>query len=191
MLPLILEKVDIDAIAINNEMDGNFPAHEPNPLKEENLAQLKKTIRKENADFGVCFDGDADRLGVVSGKGDTIRNDFLTAMIAKRLLKEQKNETILYDLRSSKVVGEEIEKAGGRGVMCRVGHAFIKKQMREANGIFAGELSGHYYYRDNFFCRQRTDNLHVPFEHGHRSNPFKKILGKWRSECKDPEQRCI
>jgi len=152
MLPLILEKVDIDAIAINNEMDGNFPAHEPNPLKEENLAQLKKTIRKENADFGVCFDGDADRLGVVSGKGDTIRNDFLTAMIAKRLLKEQKNETILYDLRSSKVVGEEIEKAGGRGVMCRVGHAFIKKQMREANGIFAGELSGHYYYRDNFFA---------------------------------------
>ena len=159
MLPSILEKINIDPVMINNEMDGNFPAHEPNPLKEENLAQLKETIKEENADFGVCFDGDADRLGVVSGDGATIRNDFLTAMIAKQFLKTQKNETVLYDLRSSRVVGEEIEKAGGRGVMCRVGHAFIKKQMREANGIFAGELSGHYYYRDNWFA----DNALITF----------------------------
>ncbi len=134
---------------INDEMDGNFPAHEPNPLKEENLQQLKDNMN--DADIGICFDGDGDRVGVVS-RQETIRNDFITAAIAKDLLKTHKGETILYDLRSSRVVREEIEKAGGRAVMCRVGHAFIKKQMREENALFAGELSGHFYYRENYFA---------------------------------------
>jgi phosphomannomutase len=132
---------------INDEMDGNFPAHEPNPLKEENMQQLKEKTK----DLGVCFDGDGDRVGVVY-KGEILRNDFLTAIIARELLKENPGATILYDLRSSRVVKEEIEAAGGRALMCRVGHAFIKRQMREENALFAGELSGHFYYRDNYFA---------------------------------------
>ncbi|MDY6986129.1 MAG: phosphomannomutase/phosphoglucomutase [Candidatus Thermoplasmatota archaeon] len=134
---------------INDEMDGNFPAHEPDPLKEENLQQLKDNMN--DVDIGICFDGDGDRVGVISQQ-ETIRNDFITAIIAKDLLKTHKGETMLYDLRSSRVVREEIEKAGGRAVMCRVGHAFIKKQMREENALFAGELSGHFYYRENYFA---------------------------------------
>lgn len=133
---------------INDEMDGNFPAHEPNPLKEENMKQLEEKSRRG---LGVCFDGDGDRVGVVHN-GETIRNDFLTAIIARELLIKNPGATILYDLRSSRVVREEIERAGGRAVMCRVGHAFIKRQMREENALFAGELSGHFYYRDNYFA---------------------------------------
>lgn len=132
---------------INDEMDGNFPAHEPDPLKEENMRQLKEQTK----DIGICFDGDGDRVGVVY-RGEILRNDFLTAIIARELLKESPDATVLYDLRSSRVVREEIEKAGGRALMCRVGHAFIKKQMREENALFAGELSGHFYYRDNYFA---------------------------------------
>jgi len=132
---------------INDEMDGNFPAHEPDPLKEENLQQL----RERTKDLGICFDGDGDRVGVIF-RQETIRNDFITAIIAKDLLKTHKGETILYDLRSSRIVREEIEKAGGKAVMCRVGHAFIKRQMREENALFAGELSGHFYYRENYFA---------------------------------------
>lgn len=133
---------------INDEMDGNFPAHEPNPLKEENMQQLKE---KSGNDLGVCFDGDGDRVGVVYG-GETIRNDFLTAVIATEMLRENPGATVLYDLRSSRVVREEIERAGGKALMCRVGHAFIKRQMREEDALFAGELSGHFYYRDNYFA---------------------------------------
>jgi phosphomannomutase len=133
---------------INDEMDGNFPAHEPNPLKEENMRQLKE---RAGGGLGICFDGDGDRVGVVYN-GETIRNDFLTAIIARELLIKNPGATVLYDLRSSRVVKEEIEAAGGKAMMCRVGHAFIKKQMREENALFAGELSGHFYYRDNYFA---------------------------------------
>lgn len=132
------------------DYDGSFPNHEANPLDEENFAALQAKVRAGNYDFGIAFDGDADRVGFVDEKGDIVSMDMITALIAESLLQKEKG-VVFYDLRSSKAVKELIEENGGDARMCRVGHAFIKAQMREANAVFAGELSGHYYFRENFF----------------------------------------
>ena len=134
--------------------DGSFPHHVANPLIESNTADLQKKVLQEKADIGVAFDGDADRCGFIDEKGQRIHEDLVTALIAESFLAENPGSAIVYDLRSSKVVPETIRKLGGRPVRCRVGHAFIKEKMRQENAVFAGELSGHYYYRDVGF----TDN---------------------------------
>ncbi len=129
--------------------DGTFPNHEANPLNLETFADLQAMVRAGDYAFGVAFDGDADRAGFVDEKGEIVAMDLITALIAEDILATEKG-VIFYDLRSSKVVAEVIEAAGGTAMMSRVGHAFIKQQMRDNNAIFAGELSGHYYYRDNY-----------------------------------------
>lgn len=131
-------------------LDGAFPHHEANPLKTETLKDLQEKVRAGQYDFGAAFDGDADRVGFVDEKGDIIPMDLITALIAQSILKKVKGN-VLYDLRSSWSVKEVIEENGGTPHMCRVGHAFIKQQMRDLDAVFAGELSGHYYFRDNFF----------------------------------------
>ena len=131
-------------------LDGTFPNHEANPLKAETLEPLQAMIRKGSYDFGVAFDGDADRAGFVDEKGNIIPMDMITALIAQDILSKEKG-VIFYDLRSSWIVKEIIEKNGGTPMMSRVGHTFIKQQMRDNNAIFAGELSGHYYFRSNYF----------------------------------------
>ncbi|WP_292522024.1 phosphomannomutase/phosphoglucomutase [Methanoculleus sp.] len=136
------------------EPDGRFPHHHANPLDPETTRDLQDRVVAEGADFGVAFDGDGDRCGFIDERGERVREDLVTALIAEFLLLEVAGATILYDLRSSRAVVETIEKAGGRAVRSRVGHAFIKALMREENALFAGELSGHYYYRDMGF----TDN---------------------------------
>jgi len=158
--------IDIDPLYA--ELDGSFPNHEANPLKTETLATLQKKIRSGEAlaepseaknailakegkyDFGAAFDGDADRVGFVDEKGDIVPMDMITALIAQSILKKEKGY-ILYDLRSSWTVREVIEENGGTAQMCRVGHAFIKQDMRKVKAIFAGEVSGHYYFRDNYY----------------------------------------
>jgi len=139
----------IDIEPMFEALDGSFPNHEANPLKEETLHALQAKIRGGTYDFGVAFDGDADRAGFVDEKGAVIPMDLITALVAQDLLSHEPG-TILYDLRSSWAVKEAIEEKGGKPVQCRVGHAFIKQQMRENNAVFAGELSGHYYFRDNY-----------------------------------------
>lgn len=131
-------------------LDGTFPNHEANPLKAETLEPLQAMIRKGSYDFGVAFDGDADRAGFVDEKGNIVPMDMITALIAQDILSKEKG-VIFYDLRSSWTVKEVIEKNGGTPMMSRVGHTFIKQQMRDNNAIFAGELSGHYYFRSNYF----------------------------------------
>lgn len=138
-----------------NELDGTFPNHEANPLNHETLTALQERIKTGNCDFGIAFDGDADRCGFVDEKGEIIPMDLITALIAQDLLAKE-NGVILYDLRSSWAVKEIIEKEGGTPMMSRVGHAFIKEQMRDNNAIFAGELSGHYYFRYNFFTESSS-----------------------------------
>ena len=133
-----------------NELDGTFPNHEANPLKIDTLAALQAKVREGGYDFGVAFDGDADRAGFVDEKGDVITMDMITAIVAQEILKHEKG-VVLYDLRSSWAVKEIIAESGGTPMMCRVGHAFIKQQMRDNAAVFAGELSGHYYFRDNFY----------------------------------------
>jgi phosphomannomutase len=137
-------------IPLFDELDGSFPNHEANPLKTETLAALRERVVAEKADLGVSFDGDADRAGFVDETGQVIPMDLVTALIAKDILVKKGQQTILYDLRSSQVVREVIEENHGRAVECRVGHAFIKQMMREYDACFAGELSGHYYFKDNY-----------------------------------------
>jgi phosphomannomutase len=151
MVPLIFDKIGIEIIKINFEHKGVFK-HDPNPLVESNLKQLKETVKKRKADIGVCFDGDADRLMMVDEKGETISCDLMTALMVPYFLKKSPGAAVVYDLRSSWVVREEIVKAGGIARRERVGHAYMKKTLRTAHAIFGGELSGHFYYRDNFYA---------------------------------------
>jgi len=143
----ILEKLPIEVVRLYFEPDGRFPNHEADPLKVENLADVCEAVRREKADFGVAFDGDGDRAVFVDGAGEPISADLATALIARHILARSPGALILYDLRSSRVVAEEIERCGGIARMCRVGHSFVKAQMREEGAAFAGELSGHLYFR--------------------------------------------
>ena len=144
-----LEGLPIDMDRLFDIPDGTFPNHEGNPLHYETFRDLQAKIRSGKYDFGVAFDGDADRAGFTDEKGNIVPMDLVTAIIAQDILSTHKGATILYDLRSSWAVKEVIIKAGGVPVMSRVGHAFIKQQMREHNAIFAGELSEHYYFQAN------------------------------------------
>lgn len=130
---------------------GKF-VHEPNPLVDANLKQLQQAVRQQRADFGACFDGDADRCVFVDETGAIVRSDFVTALLAKSFLKDNPGSTIVYDLRSSWVLKEEIEQAGGVPKRQRVGHVFMKRALADSGGVFGGELSGHFYFRDNFSC---------------------------------------
>jgi phosphomannomutase len=141
-------------VPIYLEPDGRFPHHHANPLDPKTTRELQERVVAEGADMGVAFDGDGDRCGFIDERGERVREDLVTGLVAEYLLEENPGATILYDLRSSRAIREAIERAGGRGVRSRVGHAFIKTAMREEDALFAGELSGHYYYRDMGF----TDN---------------------------------
>ena len=151
MVPVIFSDLPMKIVPLNFEHKGKFK-HEPNPLVEKNLAQVKAAVKKSKCDFGLCFDGDGDRLMMVDEKSATIGCDLMTALIAPYFLKKQPKSAIVYDLRSSLVVAEEIIKNGGTPRRERVGHVFMKKAMRDSHAIFGGELSGHFYYRDNFCC---------------------------------------
>ena len=150
VVPEIFGDLPIEIVPLNFEHAGKFK-HPPNPLVEKNLAQIKAAVKKRKCDFGICFDGDADRLIMVDEKGKTIGCDLLTALMVPYFLKSEPNSTVVYDLRSSLVVSEEIIKNGGTPRRERVGHAFMKKAMRDSHAIFGGELSGHFYYRDNYW----------------------------------------
>ncbi len=143
----LLAKLDLEVERLYFEPDGTFPNHEADPLKVENLADVAEAVKRSGADFGVAFDGDADRAVFVDDTGEPITSDLVTALFARRVLSRHPGGTVLYDLRSSRVTAEEIEAAGGRAEMCRVGHSFVKARMREVSAVFAGELSGHYYFR--------------------------------------------
>jgi phosphomannomutase len=131
------------------EEPGTCP-HEANPLQADTLTELKASVIKTGADIGIAYDGDADRIGFVDERGEILPMDLVTAIIAPEILKRHPGATILYDLRSSLSVKEEIERAGGIAHECKVGHANIKRQMRDEGAVFAGELSGHYYFNEGY-----------------------------------------
>lgn len=146
LLPDVFKRLGGEVVPLFWELDGTFPNHEANPLEEKNMKAVQAAVKEQKADLGVAFDGDADRVCFVTEEGVTIPGDISTALIARELLREQPGAAILYDLRSSRVTREVIEASGGRAVMSKVGHSNIKAQMREEGAIFAGELSGHYYF---------------------------------------------
>jgi phosphomannomutase len=140
---------NLSIVNLYNDLTYPFACHEANPLKTETLDELQTKVKEKKADLGIAYDGDADRVGFVDEMGTIIPMDLITALIAKIILKKNPGATILYDLRSSRAVKEIIEENGGHAIECKVGHANIKKQMREVGAIFAGELSGHYYFAEN------------------------------------------
>jgi len=148
----ILEAMNIELIPLFFELDGTFPNHEANPLKEENLHDLTKAVREHGADLGVSFDGDADRAAFIDETGEPIGSDLMTGLIAGELLKREPGKAVVYDLRSSRAVAEYIQENGGIPRRERVGHSFIKATLRKLNGIFGGELAGHYYFRDHSYA---------------------------------------
>jgi phosphomannomutase len=143
-----------DLIPMYMKPDGRFPHHVANPLIESTTLDLQRKVVKEKADIGIAFDGDADRCGFIDEKGNRIPEDLITALITESFLADNPGAVIIYDLRSSRALPETISRLGGKPLRSRVGHAFIKELMRKENAVFAGELSGHYYYKDMGF----TDN---------------------------------
>jgi phosphomannomutase len=163
LLPDLLNRLNVDYVPLYFDIDCTFPNHEANPFKEETLIKIKETIKKEKAILGVAFDGDGDRAAFIDENGKTIRGDFITALLAKKILSKKKGK-ILYDLRSLWTPREEIEKSGGEAIVSRVGHSLIKAQMRKEKAIFAGEMSGHYFFEDFFGCESALLTMIKIFE---------------------------
>jgi phosphomannomutase len=151
MVGPLLTQLGLDLVECYWTPDGNFPDHEPNPLLPENRQFIIDAVKREGADLGIAWDGDSDRCFFIDGNGEFVDGDFLTALLAQALLVKNPGETILYDIRASRAVPDTVEAAGGTALVNRVGHAFFKRRMREEGGIFGGEVSGHYYFRD-FYC---------------------------------------
>jgi phosphomannomutase len=151
MVSKLFDGTELDIIPLNFKL-GEESVNSPNPLLDINLQQTKDTVASQGADFGVCIDGDADRCVFVDETGEAISCDLMTALLSRYFLADNSGATVVYDLRSSKVVGEEIRAAGGVPRRERVGHSFMKKALADSNGVFGGELSGHFYFRDNYNC---------------------------------------
>jgi phosphomannomutase len=182
MLPPVLERLpQLEVVRYFFEPDGTFPNHLPNPLLPENREFIVAKTLEEQADFGAAFDGDADRCFFVDDSGEFVPGDFATALFAESVLEKEPGAKVIYDVRASWAVPDTIERAGGIPLVNRVGHAFIKHRMREEDAAFAGEVSGHYYFRDF----SQADSGVVPFLLmleivSKRGQPLSEILRPFR-----------
>ncbi len=156
--PQLFDRLPCRTTRLCFRIDGTFPTHEANPLIEENRRDIVERVVAEKADIGIAWDGDADRCFFIDGSGEFISGDFITALLAEAFLMKHPGATVIYDLRASHAVRDTVARYGGTSIMNRVGHAFFKRRMRETNAIFGGEVTGHYYFRDNFFA----DNGFIP-----------------------------
>ena len=152
----LIEKLPIEIIPMYFDPDGHFPHHLPDPLKPENVVGLKSEILKQKADLGFAIDGDADRIFILDEAGRELSGTITTAILAKFLLQKFGPSPILYNAVCGKIVPDTIVANGGKPIRTRVGHSFIKEQMKKENALFAGEHSGHFYFRDNFFADSST-----------------------------------
>ena len=156
--PRLFARLPCKVKALCFEVDGTFPNHEANPLIEENRRDIVDEVRRSRADIGIAWDGDADRCFFIDGTGEFIAGDFITALLAEAFLIRHPGAKIIYDVRASYAVKDTVAKYGGTALMNRVGHAFFKRRMREDKATFGGEVTGHYYFRDNFYA----DNGFIP-----------------------------
>jgi phosphomannomutase len=156
--PMLFDRLPCRTTRLCFEIDGTFPNHEANPLIEENRRDITAEVVRQTADIGIAWDGDADRCFFIDGSGEFISGDFVTALLAEAFLLRHPGATIIYDLRASHAVRDTVARYGGKALMNRVGHAFIKQRMRKEDGIFAGEVTGHYYFRDFYYA----DNGFIP-----------------------------
>jgi phosphomannomutase len=178
----IFPRLPLEDVRMFFELDGTFPNHPPDPLQEANRHQIMERVVKEGADLGIAWDGDADRCFFIDDTGAFVPGDFVTALLGEAFARRQPGAAIVYDVRASRVVVDRVKAAGGVPLMNRVGHAFIKKRMRDENGVFGGEVSGHYYFRDNWYA----DNGMIPALMmlellGREAKPLSRVLAPLRA----------
>jgi len=149
--PRLLRDIGCEVSELFSEVDGNFPNHHPDPSVAKNLATLIDTVQRENADLGLAFDGDGDRLGVVSGTGQIIWPDRQMILFAKDILSRNPGAQIVYDVKCSRLLPRAIEQAGGRPLMWKTGHSFIKGKLRETGAALGGEMSGHLFFKERWY----------------------------------------
>ena len=154
----IFDRLPVETVRMYFELDGTFPNHPADPLVEENRRDVVARVRAERADLGLAWDGDADRCFVVDDTGEYVPGDFVTALLGEAFCRREPGAKIVYDVRASRAVADRVRAAGGVPLMNRVGHAFMKKRMRDEGAIFGGEVSGHFYFRGNWFA----DNGMIP-----------------------------
>jgi phosphomannomutase len=179
----ILPRLPIETIPMYFEPDGTFPNHPADPLIEANRLEIMERVLSESADLGITWDGDADRCFFIDDRGEFVPGDFVTALLGESFCRREPGAKIVYDVRASRVVKNRVEAAGGVALMNRVGHAFIKKRMREENAAFGGEVSAHFYFRDNWFA----DNGMIPALLllellGREKRPLSEILASMRAQ---------
>jgi phosphomannomutase len=179
-VPVVLDGLPLDVVPLYFELDGSFPNHEANPLDPANLVDLQEAVRRERADIGLAFDGDADRVFVVDETGAAVSPSAVTALVAVRELAKGRGTTIIHNLITSRAVPEIVREHGGEPVRTRVGHSFIKAEMARTDAVFGGEHSAHYYFRD--FWRADTGMLaamHVLAALGEQSRPLSELTAAY------------
>ena len=196
----VYERIGAEVIAINNTVDGRFPNHHPDPTIWENVVELSEKVKATGAAIGIGLDGDSDRIGVIDEKGGLIPGDLLTLIYAKDILKTDKGAKIIYEVKSSMALEQEITKAGGKPIMWKVGHSLLKKKMSEEKAPLAGEVSGHIFFADRYFgyddaiyagCRI----LEILDKTGKTTSSLLDDVPKFyntpeiRCECKDDEEK--
>jgi phosphomannomutase len=154
----IFPRLPVEQVRMYFELDGTFPNHPPDPLEEANRREIMERVVVEKADLGIAWDGDADRCFFIDDTGAFVPGDFVTALLGDSFCRKVPGATVIYDVRASRAVRDLVQARGGTALMNRVGHAFIKKRMRDENAVFGGEVSGHFYFRDNWFA----DNGMIP-----------------------------
>lgn len=145
------EQLGCKVTALNSEVDGNFPVHDPDPSRPENMSELIEKVSEMKADLGIAFDGDGDRIGLVSSGGEIIWPDRILMLLAKDILSRNKDATILYDVKSSWKLDRFISELGGKAIMCKSGHSFMKSKLLETGALLAGEMSGHIFIKERWF----------------------------------------
>ena len=157
--PLVFDWLPCRVARLNFDLDGTFPNHDPNPLKDESRRELVETVRETGADLGAIFDGDADRVAFVDEGGNFIHTDYIVALLARPYIEREPGAGIVFDFRASRSVEESIVECGGTPYTSRVGHSYIKEKMRKVDAVFGGDVAGHYYFRDNYFSEASSLTL--------------------------------
>jgi phosphomannomutase len=186
-VPILLADTPVEVTRVNFEHTGKFK-HDPDPRKEKNLAQVKAAVKRDHCDFGVCFDGDADRMMIVDEVGTMVSCDLVTALLVPQFLQKKPRSAVVYDLRSSRVVMEEIIKYGGTPRRERVGQAYMKKAMRDTHAVFGSELSGQFYFEDNYYA----DSVMIALVHvlnvlDEGGKPMSELIRPLRRYCSSGE----
>ncbi len=149
--PKLFNAIGCEVIELFCDLDSSFPNHHPDPVREENIIQLKEKVLETKADLGIAFDADGDRIGAVTEKSETVAGDMLLALFSRDVLLKQKGAKIVFEVKCSKALEEEIFRLGGVPLMWKTGHSLIKKKMKEVNSPLAGEMSGHMFFADKFY----------------------------------------